>query len=648
MKSAATTAHALRPTGGAGSSVLRRSQDRADSLFRDALTVLPQGQLLPEHSWRRRHRCIVALLWLHAVGLFSFGLVEGRGAASSAAGVIVVIAAAVFASVEPLERRARSLAASFGLVTCSALVVYMASGVIEAHFHFFVVISILVLYQDWAPFLLALAYVVVHHGLLGVIDPYAVYNHQSAVDHPWKWAMVHGAFVLAASAANLVSWRANEQMLHEPLTGLAGRAVFLHRTQLGLDRLRRSRSTLAMLFLDLDRFKMLNDTLGHSAGDELLVAAAERLKSAVRRTDTVARLGGDEFAVLCEDITSHEEVTVIVERIREAIARPMRIGRNDVVTDVSIGIAFTTDPEINPKELMANADTAMYHAKARRGHGHVVFDESIRTEETDRLATETALRQALARRELRIYYQPIVSRNKDNPVGAEALLRWDHPERGLVPPAEFIPVAEQTGLILPIGRWVLEEACTEAARWSATCGPDSRPYVTVNLSVRQFSDPDLVDVVAEILERTQLDPAQLGLELTESALMEEIDSPLDTLNALKDLGVRLLLDDFGTGYSSLSYLRTFPIDSLKVDRMFVAGLDDQSGDAAILEAVVAMADALGISVIAEGVETREQLARLTLLGYDLAQGYYFARPRPAEEVRGLFGEGPLAIAASGA
>jgi diguanylate cyclase len=648
MKSAATTAHALRPTRGAGSSVLRRSQGRADSLFRDALTVLPQGQLLPEHSWRRRHRCIVALLWLHAVGLFSFGLVEGRGAASSAAGVMVVIAAAVFASVEPLGRRARSLAASFGLVTCSALVVYMASGVIEAHFHFFVVISILVLYQDWAPFLLALAYVVVHHGLLGVIDPYAVYNHQSAVDHPWKWAMVHGAFVLAASAANLVSWRANEQMLHEPLTGLAGRAVFLHRTQLGLDRLRRSRSTLAMLFLDLDRFKMLNDTLGHSAGDELLAAAAERLKSAVRRTDTVARLGGDEFAVLCEDITSHEEVTVIVERVREAIARPMRIGRNDVVTDVSIGIAFTTDPEINPKELMANADTAMYHAKARRGHGHVVFDESIRTEETDRLATETALRQALARRELRIYYQPIVSRNKDNPVGAEALLRWDHPERGLVPPAEFIPVAEQTGLILPIGRWVLEEACTEAARWSATCGPDSRPYVTVNLSVRQFSDPDLVDVVAEILERTRLDPAQLGLELTESALMEEIDSPLDTLNALKDLGVRLLLDDFGTGYSSLSYLRTFPIDSLKVDRMFVAGLDDQSGDAAILEAVVAMADALGITVIAEGVETREQLARLTLLGYDLAQGYYFAHPRPAEEVRGLFGEGPLAIAASGA
>jgi EAL domain-containing protein (putative c-di-GMP-specific phosphodiesterase class I) len=213
-----------------------------------------------------------------------------------------------------------------------------------------------------------------------------------------------------------------------------------------------------------------------------------------------------------------------------------------------------------------------------------------------------------------------------------------------VPPAEFVLIAEQTGLILPIGRWVLEEACREAVRWSSECQPDSRPHVTVNLSVRQFSDPDLVDVLREILERTGLDPAQLGLEITESALMEEIDSPLDTLTALKDVGVRLLLDDFGTGYSSLSYLRNFPIDALKVDRMFVADLDDQAGDAAILQAVVAMADALGIAVVAEGVETKEQLVRLSLLGYDLAQGYYFARPRPAEEVRGLFDRPALALA----
>jgi diguanylate cyclase (GGDEF)-like protein len=628
MKSAATAA---RPPG-------------AGSLLRDVLAMLPRGQLLPQQSWNRRHRCIVALLWMHVVGLFCFGLAQGLGVVTSATGVLVVVAAAVLASIEVLGRRARALAASFGLVSCSALLVYMWGGVIEAHFHFFVVLSILVLYQDWAAFLIALAYVVVHHGLLGAIQPSAVYNHPEAVAHPWRWAIIHGAFVLAASAANLVSWRANEQMLHEPLTGLAGRAVFLHRTHLALDRLRRTNSTLAMLFLDLDRFKLLNDTLGHGAGDELLVVASERLKGAVRRTDTVARLGGDEFAVLCEDVTSAEEVTRIVERIRESVGRPIRIGSNEVVTDVSIGIAFTTSPDIKPETLMANADTAMYHAKARRGHGHVVFDESIRMKETDRLATETALRQALARNELRVYYQPIVSRHEDRVVGAEALLRWEHPELGLVPPADFVPVAEQTGLILPIGRWILEEACREAVRWSKDCEPGSAPYVTVNLSVRQFSDPELVTVLTQILERTGLDPAQLGLEITESALMEEIDSPLETLTALKEIGVRLLLDDFGTGYSSLSYLRTFPIDALKVDRMFVADLDDQTGDAAILQAVVAMAEALGIAVVAEGVETKEQLTRLSLLGYDFAQGYYFARPRPAEEVRGLFGRPPLALA----
>jgi diguanylate cyclase (GGDEF)-like protein len=624
----------------------RRTDGRASGILRHALAALPQGQLLPDRSWRRRHRCIVALLWLHVLGLFCFGMLEGVGLPASATGALGVAAAAVFAGVEPLGRRTRSLAASFGLVSCSALVVYMSGGVIEAHFHFFVVLSILVLYQDWAAFLLALAYVVVHHGLLGALVPAAVYNHPAAVAHPWKWAMIHGAFVLAASAANLVSWRANEQMLHEPLTGLAGRAVFLHRTQLALDRLRKSRTTLAVLFLDLDSFKMLNDTLGHAAGDQLLVATAERLKRAARRTDTVARVGGDEFAVLCEDIESEEVVAVIAERIKQAIGRPYPLGRSEVATDASIGIAFTASPETTPDELMANADTAMYHAKARRGQRYFVFDETIRRAETNRLATEIALRQALAREELRVFYQPIVSRSEGLVVGAEALLRWKHPDRGIVPPADFIPIAEQTGLIIPIGRWVLEQACQEAVRWSAGCTGRPRPYVTVNLSVRQFSDPSLVDTVADVLDRTGLDPAQLGLEITESALMEEIDSPLDTLLALKRIGVRLLLDDFGTGYSSLAYLRTFPIDVLKVDRSFIADLNDQAGDAAILGAVVGMAGALGISVVAEGVEAKEQLSRLTLLGYDLAQGYYFARPGPAAEVRGLFADTRLAIAAS--
>jgi diguanylate cyclase (GGDEF)-like protein len=625
----------------------RAFESRARSLVRQALSALPQGQLLPEQSWRRRHRAIVVLLWLHAVGLVGFGMLEGMGVVASVTSPLIVAVAAVFASLDLLGRRMRSLAASFGLVTCSALVVFMSGGVIEAHFHFFVVISILVLYQDWAPFLLALAYVVVHHGLLGAIDAEAVYNHSAAAAHPWKWAAVHGGFVLAASAANLVSWRANEQMLHEPLTGLAGRAVFLHRTQLALDGLRRSRTTVGLIFLDLNRFKTLNDTLGHSTGDDLLVAVAARLKTAARRTDTVARLGGDEFAVLCEDVASHDDVTAIAGRIKKAIGSSFAVGASEVVIDASIGIAFTTAPETKPEELMANADTAMYHAKKARGVGYVVFDDRIRDEEHERLEIELELRHALERNELRVLYQPVFSRLQDHVVGAEALLRWSHPERGLMSPADFIPVAEQTGLIVPIGRWVLEQACREAVLWSAGYAPEFRPYVTVNLSPRQLSDPELAGVVAAVLEETGLDPAQLGLEITESALFEEVDSPLDTLRALKAIGVRLLLDDFGTGYSSLSYLRSYPIDGIKVDRMFVADLDDDCGQAAILGAVIGMANALGISVIAEGVETKEQLARLSLLGYDFAQGYYFAHPCPAEEIRGWFSGSP-AVAALGA
>ena len=605
-----------------------------------ARSVLPEGQLLPDRSWQRRHRGVVVLLWLHVVGLAAFALVQGYGTAHALLEAAFVAVPTMLAATKLLGRRMRMMAASFGLVTASAVLVHLSHGSIEAHFHFFVVIPILVLYQDWAPFLLCLAYVVIHHGALGPIDSSSIYNHPDALAHPWKWAFIHAAFVLGASAASLVGWRANEQMLHEPLTGLPGRAVFLHRTTLALEQLQKRSRCVAVLFVDLNRFKLLNDTLGHAVGDELLVEVSRRLGGTVRRSDVVARLGGDEFAILCRDVQL-DAVTAIAERVHHALANPIRLGSaREVLVGVSIGIAVTSSPQTGADELIGNADAAMYRAKAQ-GARYVTFDEKMRHEDAERLATETALRRALERDELRVFYQPIVGQG--GIVGAEALVRWEHPERGLVPPGEFVPIAEQAGLIVPIGRWVLETACADATGWTAQA-PGGKPlYVSVNVAPRQIAHSDLEQTVRDVLATTGLEPGRLGLELTESVLMDELSGPAAALRRLKRLGVRLLLDDFGTGYSSLSYLSRFPIDVLKIDRAFVEALSADT-DAAIVKAVVRMAQALGVDVVAEGVETRDQLVRLQTLGCDVAQGYYFARPRPSAELPELMRQPAGALA----
>ncbi|HEX2104595.1 MAG TPA: EAL domain-containing protein [Solirubrobacteraceae bacterium] len=548
--------------------------------------------------------------------------------------VSAIVVAAAVASRGALGRRVRSLAAALGLVTSSAILVHFWGGTIEAHFHFFVVIPVLALYQDWAPFMFALLYVVVHHGVLGAVDPGSVYNHPDAVAQPWRWALIHGGFVLGASAASLVSWRGNEQLLHEPLTGLPGRAVFLHSVHRALERLSRRRGTLAVVFVDLDRFKLLNDTLGHAFGDALLVAAADRLRASVRRTDTVARLGGDEFAILCDRMSAEDDAFTVAARVKAALDAPFVIEGSNVVAGGSIGVAMTTSSSVAAESLIADADAAMYRAKSSPGEPFVVFDERMRREDAERLATETALRHSLERDELRLVYQPIMA-TAGQVVGVEALLRWHHPERGVVPPAEFIPLAEESGLIVSIGRWVLREACREASTWTA-CGPDGRaPYVSVNVSARQFAQPDFCAMVAEVLESTGLEPDRLGLEITETVLLEEAQSPLDTLSALKALGVRLLLDDFGTGYSSLAYLQRFPIDTLKVDRSFVAALGEDRQASGILSAVAELGEAVGMTVVAEGVETADELHQLTELGYHTLQGYYFSAPRPVDEIAPL-------------
>jgi diguanylate cyclase (GGDEF)-like protein len=605
------------------------------------LQALPKGQLLPDRSWEQRHRWIVALVAAHAVALGLFGIVRGYGIAHSLLGASVVLAAAALASSPRLGRGLRSMCASFGLVTSSALLVHLWGGQIEAHFHFFFVVAVLTLYQEWLPFLLAIGYVVLHHGALGALDPGSVYNHPGAVAHPWRWALVHGLFVLATSAANVVAWRVNEHMLREPLTGLPGRLVFLHSVERALKRARRKRHLTAVLFLDLDRFKVLNDSLGHAAGDRVLLEASRRIVGAVRDGDVVARLGGDEFAILCEGLQDEAEAVAVAERVREELGRSHDLDGVKVAPGASIGIAIGSPGMQSSEELIAEADLAMYRAKDRRGGGIVLLAEDMRRLDVQRLETEAALHAALDRDELHLVYQPIVSLAHGGVVGAEALLRWEHPERGTIAPADFIGIAEQSGLIVPIGRWVLEHACREASTWPAAAD-GRRPYVSVNASPRQFTDPGLVDAVAAALDVSGIDRDRLAIEITETAYLEDDDAAAEALEGLRRLGVRVMLDDFGTGHSSLGSVQRLPIETLKIDRSFVAALTEDTDKAPVISAIAAMARSLGIAVIAEGVEAEEQVRSLRLLGLGFAQGFHFARPWPADQLRGYLAAAAVA------
>jgi diguanylate cyclase (GGDEF)-like protein len=419
------------------------------------------------------------------------------------------------------------------------------------------------------------------------------------------------------------------QAAHDALTGLPNRVFFLDRAAHALDRTRRSRSSVAVLFCDLDRFKVINDSLGHEAGDVLLRELAGRLREVVRPGDTVARFGGDEFTILCESIADEAHALAIAERVGRVAVTPFALGDGEVFVTMSVGIALGSGAHTRPEALIENADAAMYRAKARGGNRREVFDRGMRARAKRRLELHSALHRAVERGEFRVFYQPVVSLQSLLPVGVEALVRWQHPERGLVGPREFIGLAEETGLIVPIGTHVLHEACRQAERWRATepCRPPL--CIKVNLSARQFAHPNLVEVVAGILTETGVDPASVYLEITETALMEDAESTSAALRELKSLGVSLTVDDFGTGYSSLLYLKRFPVDELKVDRTFVAGLLGNAEDEAIVAAIVSLAHTLGLKAVAEGVESTAQLTRLQELGCDIGQGYHFARPMPA-------------------
>ncbi|HEU4978556.1 MAG TPA: EAL domain-containing protein [Solirubrobacteraceae bacterium] len=425
------------------------------------------------------------------------------------------------------------------------------------------------------------------------------------------------------------------QALHDALTGLPNRVLLLDRLAVALaheERAHRGPSglpftQLAVILLDLDNFKLVNDSLGHLAGDELLVTLAQRLAAFVREGDTIARLGGDEFAVLAEEIAEEREAIVLAERIADAWRHPFELsGGQRIVVSGSSGVALSGGRGETPDTLLREADAAMYRAKDRNRGGWELHDEQSRARAVARLGLESALRGALDRHELRLEYQPIVAIESGRVRGVEALLRWDYPDRGPVSPAEFIPIAEDTGLIVPIGEWVLEHGTRQVARWQRAHGGSPPPDLSVNVSGRQLERPDLAGQVARALRDSGIARGSLSLEVTESVLMEHSERPLEALNALRDMGARVVLDDFGTGYSSLSYLRRLPLDAIKIDRAFIAELED--GDVSIVEAVLTMAGALGLDVVAEGVETEHQLACLRDLGCPWAQGFLFSRPLP--------------------
>ncbi|MCA1636105.1 MAG: EAL domain-containing protein [Acidobacteria bacterium] len=430
--------------------------------------------------------------------------------------------------------------------------------------------------------------------------------------------------------------RAEEQLLHDAfhdaLTGLPNRALFMDHAKMAIHRSRRDETRIfAALFLDLDRFKVINDSLGHMVGDQLLVGIARRLETCLRPGDTVARLGGDEFTILLEDLLETEDAVEIAVRVQEIVSQPFNIGGHEVCTTASIGIAASTIGYVHADDLLRDADTAMYRAKLLGKNRHVMFDKAMHERAMKLLQIEIDLRRAVERQEFFLQYQPIISLAAGEISGFEALIRWQHPERGLIPPVEFISVAEETGLIIPIGHWVLREACQQMQEWRRQLPSERVLTMSVNLSGKQFSQPDLTEQIAAILSETGLSPSCLKLEITESMVMENIDTAIGMLTQLRALGVELAIDDFGTGYSSLSYLHRFPINTLKIDRSFVSRMLDNTENEEIVRTIVTLARSIEMNVVAEGVETASQLEQLRTLECDFGQGYLFSKPLAAAD-----------------
>ena len=428
---------------------------------------------------------------------------------------------------------------------------------------------------------------------------------------------------------------------HDALTNLPNRALLAENLKFVMERAKNHEDyQFAVLFLDLDRFKNVNDSLGHTIGDQLLIAMARRLESCIREVDMVARLGGDEFAILLDGISNATEATNMARRIQEKLSSPFNLSGHEVFTTTSIGIALSSTGYDYPENMLRDADTAMYRAKAQGKACYEVFDKGMHTHAVYLLKMENDLRRALDREEFRVYYQPIVSLDNGHLAGFEALIRWQHPERGFVNPSDFIPLAEETGLIVPIGLWILKKSCQQLCQWQWQSAANRHLFMSVNLSSKQVAQPDLVNQIRGILDETHVEAKYLKLEITESAVMDNADLAARLLKRLKALGVQLSIDDFGTGYSSLGYLHRFPVNTLKIDRSFIGRIGEAAENIEIVRTIVSLADNMGMEVVAEGVETLSQLSQLRKLNCQYGQGYLFSRPVDAETVTTLLSKKP--------
>jgi diguanylate cyclase (GGDEF)-like protein/PAS domain S-box-containing protein len=465
------------------------------------------------------------------------------------------------------------------------------------------------------------------------LECYFIDRHGSRRETVISFAPIPGGERWVASMTDIAELKEAERQLrhqafHDALTGLPNRVLFMEHLSMSMKRGRRREEYLfAVLYLDIDRFKLVNDGLGHGIGDKLLVAFSRKLRAQLRDIDILARLGGDEFVILLEDIDNSDYAMRVADRLQEALRVPFEIEGHIVFAPASFGIVVHTKDYERPEEIIRDADVAMYHAKEQGRASFKVFDRKLHEKALKNLQLETDLRRAIDKHEFEVHYQPIVALERGNIIGLEALIRWLHPQQGLIYPDAFIPMAEDTGLILPIGRWVLQQACSDLRRWQDQLGGNMPLFISVNISSKQFLRPTIVSDIQEILNRTGLRPEQLKLEITETALMDDAEETIRIVRRLRDFGIQIVIDDFGTGYSSMSYLQRLPIDTLKVDRTFISLIKDQPDEnRSIVETIISLARRLDLNVVAEGVETAEQQSVLSAMNCQHAQGFLFSRP----------------------